>query len=138
MLLLTSCLHTSASPKDWCPDLMVHLVGCAGNGDDTVRDAMLVVLSFTRAHAPWLEQHYGPFQIDPRRRSANDWAYLLSHAVEQNSGSSFGAAAAGETPIEGEPWVLSSSCVCLRNCQGVVGLVRTHESAQLPLHGRLC
>jgi hypothetical protein len=54
-------------------------------------------LSFTRAHAPWLEQHYGPLQIDPRRRCAHDWAFMLSSAINQSTGGSFGAAAAGES-----------------------------------------
>lgn len=69
----------------------------AGNTDEDVKDALLVALSFTRAHGSWLHDRYH-FHIDPRRRRRADWVLSFSSMAHLYSGTSLGAAAVGRSP----------------------------------------
>jgi hypothetical protein len=66
----------------------------AGTADEDVKDALLVALSFTRAHGSWLHDRY-KFHIDPRRRRRADWVLSFSSMSQHYTGGSLGAAAVG-------------------------------------------
>jgi hypothetical protein len=79
--------------------MFVHffLTKLTGSMDQAIKDAVLVGLSFMRAHAPWLKEHYG-LKIDPRKRRKHDWVFVLNSFGVPITGASIGAAIAGDTP----------------------------------------